>query len=252
MNALRPPPIMPTRRRPPLSPAAAVAWTIVSAFNAQEFEVHRAIGAGGGEIVEHPIGHLDDVARDELRALARRDLRMLEAAFPLVHRPAGEIISGELGKDRLEIDLPVAERAVAAGALEPALVAAIHPLLRGRIELGVLDVEHLDPVVIGVDEAEIIHALLDEVAGVVIDIAALVAADRVEEHVERVAVEDILARVDLEAEVDAALVEGVEDRLPAAALFGEAFLDQACGPLRIGIEIGPGEGAGEADVLGQD
>src|SRR6185437_16833780 len=107
MNALRPPPIMPTRRRPPLSPPTAAAWTIGSASDAEQLEVCRAIGAGRGEIVEHPVGHLDDVVGDELRALARRDLRMLEAAFPLVHRPAGEIISGELGKDRLEIDLSV-------------------------------------------------------------------------------------------------------------------------------------------------
>ena len=191
------------------------------------------------------------MVRDELGALARRDLGMLQAAFPLVDRPAGEIISRELREDRLEIHLPVAERAVAAGALEPSLIAAVDALLRGRVELGVLDVEHLDAVVIDVDEAEIVHALLDVVAGVVIDVATLVAADGVEEHVEGFAVEHVLARMDLKAEIDAVLVVEVEDRFPAAALLGEAFLDEAGGPLRIGIEIGPGERAGEGDMLGQ-
>ena len=77
------------------------------------------------------------------------------------------------------------------------------------------------------------------------------AADRVEEHVERVAVEDVFRRMDLEAEVDPVLVVHVEDRPPPAALLGETLLDQPRRPLGIGVEIGPGEGAGEADVLGQ-
>ena len=154
-------------------------------------------------------------------------------------------------KIALKFDLPVAERAEAAGALQPALVAAVDALLRRRVELGVLDVEHLDALVIDVDEAEIVHALLDEVAGVVVDVAALVAADRVEEHLEGVAVEHVLARMDFEAEIDAVVVVGIEDRLPAPRLLGEAVLDQPGGPLRIGIEIGPGERAGEGHMLGR-
>src|ERR1700712_3453005 len=112
---------------------------------------------------------------------------MLQAALPLVDRPAGEIVSRKLGEDRLEINLPVAERAVAPRPLQPALVAAIDALFRRRVELGVLDVEHLDAVAVGVDETEIVKALFDEVAGVVVDVAAPVAADGVEEHVEGVA-----------------------------------------------------------------
>src|ERR1700727_810502 len=125
---------------------------------------------------------------------------MLKAALPLVYGPASEIVSRELREDRLEIDLTIAERAVAAGALEPTLVAAIDALLRGRIELGVLDVEHLDAVVIGVDEAQIVHALLDVVAGVVIDVAALVAADGVKKHVESVRLPHLLHRVKFKTE----------------------------------------------------
>jgi hypothetical protein len=83
--------------------------------------------------------------------------------------------------------------------------------------------------------------LLDVVTGVVIDVAALVAADRIEKHVEGVAVEDILAGVDFEAEVNAVLVKDVEDRLPTATLLGETFFDESSRPLGIGIKVRPGE-----------
>src|ERR1700678_250672 len=124
MKALRPPPTMPTRRRPPFSPSTAVAWTIGSAFDAKQLEIGRAVSARLGEVVEYAVRHFDDVIGDELGTLARRDLGMLQAAFPLVDRPSREIIGCELGEDRFEIDLAVAERAVAAGALEPTFVAA--------------------------------------------------------------------------------------------------------------------------------
>src|ERR1700733_3905377 len=251
MKALRPPPIMPTRRRPPFNPSMAVAWTIGSALNAEQLEVGRAVGAGSGEVVEYAVRPLEALGGDEFGALARRRLGMLQAAFPLVHGPAREIISRELGEDRLEINLAVAERPIAPGALEPSLIAAIDALLSGRIELGVLDVEHLDAVVIGVDEAQIVHALLDVMAGVVIDVATLVAADGVKKHVEGLAVEHVFAGVDLVAEVDAVLVKDVEDRLPTTALLGEAFFDESGRPLRIGIEVRPREGAGEGHMLGK-
>ena len=76
-------------------------------------------------------------------------------------------------------------------------------------------------------------------------LAARVAADALEEHLEGGAVEQVLARMDLVADVDAVLVEGVEDRLPAPAELGEGLLDQARRPLRPGIEKGPGQRAGE-------
>jgi len=60
----------------------------------------------------------------------------------------------ELGEDAVEVDLPVAERAEAAGALDPGRVTRIDALPAGRIELGVLDVKRLDPLVIDVDELE--------------------------------------------------------------------------------------------------
>src|SRR5271165_1790668 len=111
--------------------------------------------------------------------------------------------------------------------------------------------EHLDSFVVNVDKAEIVQALLDEVAGVVVDVAAAVAADRRQEHLERVAVEDVLGRMNLETEIDPVLVISVEYGLPTAGLLGETFLDQAKGALRVRIEIRPRQRAGETHMLGQ-
>ena len=57
--------------------------------------------------------------------------------------------------------------------------------------------------------------------------------------------------MDLAAEIDTVLVVEIEDRLPAPRLLGEAVLDEARRPLRIGIEDRPGERAGEGHMLGQ-
>ena len=128
---------------------------------------------------------------------------------------------------------------------DPALVAGIDALPAGRVELGVLHVEGLDALVVDVDEVEIVELLQQEMRRIVVDVAARVPADRVEEHLEGGAVENVLARMDLVADVDAGVVIGVEDRLPALAELGEGFLDQAGRPLRPRIEIGEGERAGE-------
>ena len=62
------------------------------------------------------------------------------------------------------------------------------------------------------------------------------------------AVVQVFRRVDLEADVDPLRVERVEDRSPAAGELVEPVLDQPVGPLRIGIEIGPEQRAGEGHV----
>jgi hypothetical protein len=77
-----------------------------------------------------------------------------------------------------------------------------------------------------------------------------VAADPLEEHLERRAVMQVLAGMDLVADIDARLLEGVEDRSPALGQLIERRLDQAGRPLRPRIEIGPGQGAGEGGMLG--
>ena len=78
-----------------------------------------------------------------------------------------------------KVDLAVAERAKPSRAIDPRLKAAVHPHAPGGIELGVLDVKHLDAVVIEVDVGQVVELLQDEVAGIEQQVAARVIADPV-------------------------------------------------------------------------
>ena len=179
------------------------------------------------------------------RALGRRDFGMFEAILPLVDRPAVEIVLGELREDLLEVDLPVAERAIPGRALQPRLISGIEALFAGRAKLGVFHVKALDAFMVEVDERDVVQSLLDEVAGVIIDIAARMIADGGEELLERLAVENVLARVQLKPDVDAGFVEGVEDRRPTPGEFAERGFDEMARSLRPGIDIGPRERTAE-------
>ena len=148
----------------------------------------------------------------------------------------GKSYGRHLREDRREVDLPVAERAEAAGAVDPGLEAAVDALPAGRVELGILDVEDLDALVVDVDVVEVVELLQHEVARVVEHGSARVAADALEEHLEGHAVVQVLAGVDLVADVDARIVEGVEDRPPALGQLVEGGLDQPGRPLRPGID----------------
>src|SRR5262250_2168323 len=147
---------------------------------------------------------------DELGAFARAVIGMLERALPFQDRPSGVVVAGELGEDPAEIDLPVAERAESAGAVEPALEPAIDALSSSRPELGILHVKGADPLVVDVDELEIVELLDHIVARVVEDAAPIVVVEPLEEHLEGHAVVDVLARMDLKADIDARFVEGIE------------------------------------------
>src|SRR6266545_4128150 len=160
MNAPRPPPTMPSRS----------GWTMSG--DAEHPAVRGLVGAGAGEIVERLLGHMDDVVGDELRSFAGAVLRVLDAALPLEHRPAGIVVLRQFREDRLEVHLTVAQGTEPARAIDPRLESAIHALLAGRIELGVLDVKHADPVVIKVDVLEIVELLQHEVAGIIQQVAA--------------------------------------------------------------------------------
>jgi len=70
-------------------------------------------------------------------------------------------------------------------------------------------------------------------------------AEPVEEHLEGRAVEQILAGVDLVADIDAVLLGMVEDRAPPAGQLVERGLDQPGGALRPRVDEGPGKCAGE-------
>jgi hypothetical protein len=115
----------------------------------------------------------------------------------------------------------------------------------------VLDVEDADARVVAVDETEVIHLLQQQVAGVVQDLRAGMVVDLIEEALEGRAIVQVLARVDLEAQVNAAGIERIQDRAPATAEFGEGFFHQSRRALWPGIEVGPGQCTGERGVRGQ-
>ena len=188
---------------------------------------------------------------DEGGALPGPVLGRLEGALPLQHRPALVPVLGELGEDGAEVDLAVAERAEAAGAVLPGLVAGIDALAAGGPELGVLHVEHPDPLVVEVDVLQVVQLLQDEVAGVVEQAGPGVVIHPVPEHLHRRPVEQVLAGMHLVAEVHARFLVGVEDGPPAPGQLVEGLLHQAGGALGIGIEVGPGQGAREGDAGGQ-
>jgi hypothetical protein len=219
--------------------------------DAEKAEIGRASGAGGREIVEDSVGHLDDVIGDELRTFAGCDFRMLQAALPFINGPAGKVVRSQFRENRFEIHLTIAQRAIPRRALKPALVSTIDALLSRRIEFGIFDMKHFDAIAVTVNKTKVIHALFDEMASVVIDVASSMAADRIKKHVERVAVKDIFSRMNLVAKIDTVLVVNVEDRPPSTSLFGKTFLDESGWSLRIRIKVWPSEGACERNVLGQ-
>src|SRR3954454_8097160 len=91
-------------------------------FQAQHPPIGSRIRAGAREVIERVLGHADDVALDELRAFRRALLRVLDAALPFEHCPAVVVVLRELGKDAVEVDLAIAERAEAPRALDPGLI----------------------------------------------------------------------------------------------------------------------------------
>src|SRR5690606_31794264 len=126
------------------SPPSPVSGSTVWIRKPQHAAQRLPVGAAAGEIVERVFGDADDVVADEGRAFARAVLRVLQAALPLHDGPAGEVVPGQAGEDRLEVDLAVAQRTEAPGAVDPVLVAAVHAAARVGAVLGVLDVEHAD------------------------------------------------------------------------------------------------------------
>lgn len=145
---------------------------------------------------------------------------------------------GKLGEDAGKIHLAITQGPEPARAVDPALIAGIDALAAVRIELGILHVIGADALVIDVDERQIVELLQQEVRRIVVDLAARVTAERLQEHLERGAVEDVLAGMDFIADIDTVFVIDIKDRFPARRQFLEGFLDQPRRPLRPGVEIG--------------
>ena len=136
---------------------------------------------------------------------------------------------GKLGEDAGKIHLAITQGPEPARAVDPALIAGIDALAAVRIELGILHVIGADALVIDVDERQIVELLQQEVRRIVVDLAARVAAERLQEHLEGGAVEDVLAGMDFIADINTVFVIDIEDRFPACRQFLEGFLDQPGG-----------------------
>src|SRR5690606_34162271 len=140
-------------------------------------------------------------------------------------------------KDGGQIHLSVAQRAEPAGALQPSLIAGIATLSPIRVEFGILDEKGRDALVIAVYEGAIVELLQQNMRRIVIDRAALVPLERVEKHPEGHPVEDVLRGMKLVADIDALVLIGVKDRLPASGKLGKCLVNQASRPLRERVEI---------------
>src|SRR5882762_9111549 len=222
---------------------------IVSNLRETEHAAIRGlIRSGLCEVIERRARCLNYMACDEWSALGCALLGALDAAFPFEHRPAVEIMLREFGENPVEIYLAVPGRTKTSGAVDPGLIAAVHTLTSSGIELRVLDMKHLDPLVIKIQVLQIIELLQNEVAGVEQDIASRVTAHALEKHFKRRAVVQIFAGMNLETEINPRSVKCIENRLPASRQFVERGFDQPSGALRPWINIRPRERAGKCGM----
>ena len=196
----------------------------------QHAAVAGLVGGGAGEVVEGALGDVNQVLGDERGSFGGALDAVLVAAFPFKDGPGVVAGGGEAGEDLFEIDLAVAQGAESAGAVLPVLEAAVDAGAGRGAELGVLHVEGFDVGGVDVDEADVVHALQDEMRGVVVDVDAGVVSGGFEEAFKGGAVVGVLAGVEFVGEVDAVLVGEVEDGLPAAREFGEGLFDEAGWP----------------------
>src|SRR5947208_13118893 len=118
--------------------------TCMTLCDSERLAIEITVGARSGEIIEGTLGHADDVIAHERRAFPRAILGMLDRALPLHDGPAGIVVLCQLREDRLEVNLPVAERAKTSGPIDPVLITAVHAGFSGRAELSVLDVKNAD------------------------------------------------------------------------------------------------------------
>src|SRR5678815_4013542 len=219
--------------------------------DADQRAVRCDVAFAAGKVIEYLVCHADDLALDDFRPLPRGVLWILQAAFPLVNRPTGKIVFGELRENGTKIHLTIPKRPVARRPLQPRLVSRVHPLPATRIELRVFHMKALDSLVVDVDELQVVQTLLDEVAGVIVDVAARVIVDFLQEPLEGHAIKEIRRGVDFEAEVHAFAVGVVQDRSPDPRKLVEPFLDKAVGDLREGVPERPQKRAGKCTKLGQ-
>src|SRR6202041_1200567 len=161
---------------------------------------------------------------------------MLEAALPFKDGPARVVVLSHLRKDGTEINLSIAEGTEPARPVDPILIAAIDAGTRAGAVFGIFDVKGANAVMIEVDKPQVIHLLKNHVARIVKNVRALVPINGAQEAFKGGSIMEVFAGMQLVAEIDASLVEDVENREPATAEFREGFLDKTQWALRPRIE----------------
>src|SRR5262249_21534718 len=151
--------------------------------------------------------------------------------FPL-HGEGTSVTDGvQRAGDPVEVDLAAAGRAevpAAPGVAEVEVRAEdTRPAVEGRGR--VLDVDVIDAVGAITDELDGIDHLPLEVARVEVEPELRATVQGVEGALGRIDVEGDLGRVDLQGEADAALLEHVEDWVPAIGQVLEAGVDHRVG-----------------------
>ena|ERR1700682_241143 len=161
--------------------------------------IRRLIGAGTGEVVERLLGRVNDMTGDEGGTLSRSLLGTLYTAFPLHHGPAAEAVLRQLRKDTGEIYLPVTQRAEAPSPFDPGLVTAVDTLPARGMKLRIFYMEHLDAIVIEIEELQTVELLQHEMAGIEQHVASGMLLDPLQEHLKGDAIVQVFSGMDLEA-----------------------------------------------------
>ncbi|MNN03799.1 hypothetical protein D3C81_1165070 [compost metagenome] len=94
-------------------------------------------------------------------------LRIFKCTFPFEDCPALKIILCQLGENCFEIDLSITNRAKAASPCLPILISTIDTLTTRWVEFSIFYMEHLDPLMVDVDELQVVEALQDKMRWIV-------------------------------------------------------------------------------------
>ncbi len=105
--------------------------------------------------------------------------------------------------------------------------------------------KHSNAFVVYVDVIKVVELLQHEMTWVVQDVAASVIFQSLQEHLEGDTVVQILAGMDLVAQIDPGCIEGIEDRVPASGQLVERGFHESGRTLRPWIDKWPGERARE-------
>src|SRR5260370_34563834 len=110
---------------------------------AQHSPVRRLIRPRTREIIKRPARRLNNMPLNKRRPFRRTLLAALDAALPLQNRPPRKIILRQLGKDALEIHLPIPRRAKPPRPIHPALISSVNALPARWTEFRILYMKHL-------------------------------------------------------------------------------------------------------------